>query len=93
VVKGKLMARKEILIQPGPIFWEVFRGAMTAHGIGVTEWARQQGFPIASLKPMATGGTNGEKSKAMRAKMVEAVGEETFRDLYEKHLRHEGLIE
>jgi hypothetical protein len=86
------MAKKEILIQPGPIFWEVFRGAMTSHGIGVTEWARRNGFQIASLKPMACGGTNGEKSKAMRAKMIEAVGEKTFRDLYENHLRHAGLV-
>lgn len=87
------MAKKDILIQPGPIFWDVFRGAMTSHGIGVTEWARRNGFAIASLKPMATGGTNGEKSKAMRLKMIEAVGEEVFRDLYEKRLRHEGLVE
>lgn len=35
------MSGQTILIQPGPIFWEVFRGAMTAHGIGVTKLGRR----------------------------------------------------
>lgn len=86
------MSNQTILILPGPIFWEVFRGAMTSHGIGVTKWGQERGFAVASLKPMATGATNGEKSKKVRKLMIEAVGEKTFHDLYVKHLRHEGLL-
>ena len=85
------MSDQTILIQPGPIFWEVFRGAMTSHGIGVTKWGADRGLAVASLKPMATGATNGKKSKEVRELMIEAVGRDTFQDLYVKHLKHEVL--
>lgn len=86
------MTKSQVVIQPGPAFWEVFAGAIRAQGPGVTKWAAERGFAVASLKPMATGGTNGEKSKAVRQEMLDAIGEDTFRSLYEARLRHEGLV-
>jgi hypothetical protein len=86
------MAKSNVLIQPGPFFYEVWSGAMKAQGLSVTKWAASHGFAIASIKPMATGGTNGEKSKAVRKLMLESVGEETFQTLYEMRLRNAGLI-
>ncbi|MCE8007132.1 hypothetical protein [Aestuariivita sp.] len=86
------MPKPEVLIQPGPFFYEVWAGAMKAQGLSVTKWANDHGFAIASIKPMATGGTNGEKSKKIRQLMLESVGEETFRALYEMRLRNAGLL-
>ena len=86
------MAKSNVLIQPGPFFYEVWAGAMKAQGLSVTQWAREQGFAIASVKPMATGGTNGEKSQKIRKMMMESVGEETFQTLYEMRLRNAGLL-
>lgn len=87
------MTENSTLIQPGPVFWNVFRGAITAHGVGVTAWAKQEGLKVANLKPMATGQTNGPKSRLIRQKMMDAVGEDIFRALYIAHLRNEGMLQ
>lgn len=86
------MSKRDVVLQPGHFFYEVWAGAMKAQGLSVTKWADQNGFAIASIKPMATGGTNGEKSKRIRQMMIDSVGEETFRALYEMRLRNEGVI-
>lgn len=86
------MAKRDVILQPGHFFYEVWAGAMKAQGLSVTAWAAEHGFAIASIKPMATGGTNGEKSKRVRQLMVDSVGEETFKTLYEMRLRNEGVI-
>lgn len=87
------MAKREVVIQPGPFFYEVWAGAMKAQGLSVTRWAAERGLAIASIKPMATGGTNGDKSKAVREQMLDSVGRDTFRTLYEMRLRNAGLLE
>lgn len=86
------MAKRDVILQPGHFFYEVWAGAMKAQGLSVTAWAAEHGFAIASIKPMATGGTNGEKSKRVRQLMVDSVGEDTFKVLYEMRLRNEGVI-
>jgi len=86
------MTKSSVIIQPGPFFYEVWAGAMKAQGLSVTRWAADNGFAIASVKPMATGGTNGEKSQRIRKLMVESVGEDTFQTLYEMRLRNAGLL-
>lgn len=86
------MADKAILIQPGPIFWEVFRGAIRAQGVSVTDWGAQHGYSLQSMKPIASGATNGERSQELRQLMLEEIGETVFRSLYEANLRNAGLI-
>ena len=87
------MAKKQVILQPGHFFYEVWAGAMKAQGLSVTEWARERGFAIASIKPMATGGTNGVKSRRVRKEMIESVGEDVFMALYEMRLRNEGILQ
>lgn len=87
------MTRKQVILQPGHFFYEVWAGAMKAQGLSVTEWARERGFAIASIKPMATGGTNGEKSQRVRKEMIDSVGEEMFEKLYTMRLRNEGYLQ
>lgn len=87
------MAKKQVILQPGHFFYEVWAGAMKAQGLSVTKWANARGHAIASLKPMATGGTNGEKSKRIRQEMIDSVGEDVFMALYEMRLRNEGILQ
>lgn len=87
------MSKKQVILQPGAYFYEVWAGAMKAQGLSVTEWARERGFAIASIKPMATGGTNGEKSQRVRREMIDSVGEDVFMALYEMRLRNEGVLQ
>ena len=86
------MAKSSVVIQPGPIFYEVFVGALMARGQRASIWASSRGLRINNLKPMATGATNGARSRAIRDAMLKEVGEETFRALYEARLRNDGLL-
>lgn len=86
------MPKERVIIQPGPIFYEVFAGLLKAQGRGVTEWAEQHELSPTNLKFMASGASNGPKSKLIRSLMIKEVGEETFREVYEKRLRNEGLL-
>lgn len=86
------MAKQAILIQPGMIFWNVFRGALTSHGTTMRDWGRQNNIPLSSIKVAALGTSNGPKAKKTRRIMIDAVGQETFYDLYVKHLEREGLL-
>lgn len=86
------MAKVRAVIQPGPIFYAAWRGAMEAKGEPVTKWAESHGLTVTNLKFMATGASNGPKSRDIREKMMASVGEEVFRVLYEYRLQNEGLL-
>lgn len=86
------MSKERAVIQPGPIFYAAWRGAMEAQGEAVTKWAETRGVTVTNLKFMATGASNGPKSQKMREDMVSYVGEEIFRALYEHRLRKDGLL-
>lgn len=90
--RENLKTKSNIVLLLEHFFYEVWAGAMKAQGLSVTQWAREHGFAIASIKPMATGGTNGEKSKQIRQLMIQSVGEDTFKALYEMRLRNEGVL-
>lgn len=83
------MAKQRTMLLAGPDFYEVWAGAMKAQGLSLSEWAASQGMAPSNVKSAATGSFNGPKAKAMREKMIEAVGEELFRTLYELRLKNE----
>lgn len=86
------MSEKAILIQPGKIFWDVFRGALISHGSNIKRFSQETGIPQTSVRHMAYGFSNGPKAKTARQTMIDFVGSETFNDLYVKHLEREGLL-
>ena len=86
------MAKERVVIQPGPIFYEVFAGLLKAQGKGVSEFAERHKLSATNLKSMASGVSNGPKSRLVREKMLEEIGEDTFRTVYESRLRNEGLL-
>lgn len=86
------MSEKAILIQPGKIFWDVFRGAVISHGSNIKRFSAETGVPQTSVRHMAYGFSNGPKGKKARQTMIDYVGEDTFYDLYVKHLQREGVL-
>ncbi|MGD1880811.1 MAG: hypothetical protein ACFB11_00635 [Paracoccaceae bacterium] len=78
------MPKNDNHIQPGLVFYELWVGAMKARGANITDWAKARNLAVANLKPMATGATNGEKSRRIRAEMIEEVGMETLMFLHAK---------
>ena len=86
------MSKNSVVIQPGPIFYEVFVGLLKAQGRGVTQWAQQHQLSNTNLKFMATGASNGTKSKEIRRLMIEEIGEDVFHDFYTRRLRNEGWL-
>lgn len=86
------MPKDHVLIQPGPIFYEVFAGMLKAQGRGVVEWADAHKLSPTNLKFMASGASNGPKSKEIRRLMIEEIGEETFREVYTKRLQNDGWL-
>lgn len=75
--------------QPGPIFYDVFSGYLRVLGTNVKEWSTPHGVTANNAKLAATGGWNGPKARALRQKMIETVGEETFARLYRERMAAE----
>lgn len=83
------MTDKQITLQPGPLFYEVFLGALMVFGTNLKDWSRLHGYDANNAKMAATGSWNGPKAKDLRQKMIERVGEDTFRHLYERRVAEE----
>lgn len=83
------MTDNPITLQPGPVFYEVFHGALRILGTNLKEWAALQGYDANNAKMAATGSWNGPKAKELRQKMIERVGEDTFRQLYQQRMAQE----
>lgn len=83
------MTDNPITLQPGPVFYEVFLGALRIFGTNLKEWSAEHGVEANNAKMAATGGWNGPKARALRQKMIERVGEDTFRHLYAQRMAQE----
>ncbi|MES2434217.1 MAG: hypothetical protein V4586_10370 [Pseudomonadota bacterium] len=77
-------------IQPGPIFYDVFLVYLRAIGTNLKDWCVPYNVTATNAKSAATGGWNGTKARALRQKMIETVGEETFLRLYADRMRREA---
>ncbi|ADE86654.1 hypothetical protein [Rhodobacter capsulatus] len=84
------MADKVKSIQPGPIFYDVFLVYLRVIGTNLKDWCAPHGVTATNAKSAATGGWNGTKARALRQKMIDEVGEETFLRLYTERLRREA---
>ena len=49
------MTENAITLQPGPVFYEVFLGALMIYGTNLKEWAASQGYEANNAKMAATG--------------------------------------
>ncbi len=76
-------------LQPGPVFYDVFLGALRVFGTNLKDWSALQGVDPNNAKMAATGGWNGPKARELRDKMVQMVGEQTFRQLYAQRMSRE----
>lgn len=85
------MHQERVVIQPGPIFYEVFAGLLKAQGGSVTAWAERHGVTGTNLKIMATGASNGPKSKKLRQLMLEEFDRSVFQTVYERRVRKDGM--
>lgn len=86
------MPKERVVIQPGPIFYEVFAGLLKAQGTTVSDFANRHSLSITNLKFMASGASNGPKSKKIRDLMLKEIGTEMFQPMYERRLRNEGIL-
>ena len=86
------MPNDRVVIQPGPIFYEVFTGLLKAQGTPVSDFARRHTATITNLKFMASGASNGPKSRKIREAMMKEVDNEAFQIMYERRLRKDGLL-
>lgn len=57
-------------------------GYLRVFGTSLREWCIPHGVTPTNAKSAATGAWNGPKAKALRQKMIDEVGEETFQHLY-----------
>lgn len=87
------MPNQSTIIQPGPIFYEVFAGLLKAQGGAIGDFAARHGKMTSNLKAAATGHTNGPASRRIRQLMMAEVGHDVFRIVYEKRLKAEGLVQ
>lgn len=87
------MPNQSVIIQPGPIFYEVFAGLLKAQGGVVGDFAARHGKLASNLKAAATGHSNGPESRRMRQLMIAEVGYDVFQIVYEKRLKSEGLVQ
>ena len=83
------MIKAMTIIQPGPVFYDVFLGCLRVIGTSLRDWCAPHGVTPTNAKSAATGAWNGPKAKALRKKMIEEVGEETFLHLYNERMRRE----
>ncbi|MWP38075.1 MULTISPECIES: hypothetical protein [Cereibacter] len=84
------MTEKVRALQPGPIFYDVFLGYLRVLGTNLKDWCAPHGVAATNAKSAATGAWNGAKARALRQKMIDEVGEETFRRLYADRMRREA---
>lgn len=84
------MAENTKTIQPGPVFYDVFLGYLRVIGTNLKDWCAPHGVTATNAKSAATGGWNGTKARALRQKMIEEVGEDTFRRLYAERMKREA---
>lgn len=87
------MAENPLTLQPGPVFYEVFQGCLRIMGTNLTEWAGERGYAGNNVKMAATGSWNGPAARALRQKMVEYVGVDTFTRLYRFRMEQEVRAE
>ncbi|WP_323036214.1 hypothetical protein [Pararhodobacter sp.] len=83
------MTENHTNIQPGPVFYDVFLGYLRVMGTNLTDWCVPHAVRATNAKLAATGGWNGVKARALRQKMIDEVGEETFARLYAERMRRE----
>jgi hypothetical protein len=83
------MAETQRTIQPGPVFYDVFTGYLRVFGTNLKDWGAPHGVNATNAKAAATGAWNGPKARALRQKMIDEVGEERFRYLYDERMRRE----
>jgi hypothetical protein len=86
----KDMADKQTTIQPGPVFYDVFVGYLRVLGSNLKDWSAENSVLPTNVKAAATGAWNGPAAKALRQKMIETVGTETFARLYAERMRREA---
>lgn len=86
----KHMTENRKPIQPGPVFYDVFLGYLRVIGTNLKDWCAPHGVTATNAKSAATGAWNGVKARALRQKMVDEVGEDTFRQLYDERMRREA---
>lgn len=77
------------ILQPGPVFYEVFLGALRIFGTNLKDWSALHGVEANNAKMAAVGAWNGPKARILRQKMVDHIGEETFRNLYGQRMAQE----
>lgn len=76
-------------LQPGPVFYDVFLGALRIFDTNLKDWSALHGVEANNAKMAATGSWNGPKARILRQKMVDHIGEETFRNLYGQRMARE----
>lgn len=86
------MNDERLLLQPGPIFFDVWRGCMLSRGVTMTEWCRRNGLGVSYLRNIAFGAMSGPKASAVREKMIADAGREAMMALARQRMRHEGLL-
>ena len=87
------MTKQHVIIQPGPIFYEVWSGLMKALGLSVMDWCSDRKISHTGVKQFAGMSISGQKSKEIRDLMIKEVGEELFAATYEARLRRDGYIQ
>lgn len=83
------MTENTITLQPGPVFYEVFLGALRIFGTNLKDWSALHGVEPNNAKMAAVGAWNGPKARILRQKMIDRVGEDTFRHLYQQRMAQE----
>lgn len=83
------MTDKLTPLQPGPVFYAVFLGSLMVFGTNLKDWSALHGVEPNNAKMAATGSWNGPKARELRQKMVDRVGEATFRHLYSQRMAQE----
>lgn len=76
--------------QPGPVFYQVFTGALRVMGKSARSWADEINYSHQNLRSVATGHMNGPRAREVREMMVKEIGEEMFAYLYAKRMVREG---
>ena len=83
------MTNHQAKYQPGPIFNDVFLGALRAMGSSTRAFATEIDVPFQSLRGAATGHQNGPKAQSVRNSMIEYVGPDLFATIYRARMERE----
>lgn len=84
------MADNRFSIQPGPVFYDVFLGYLRVLGSNLKDWSAENDVAPTNAKAAAHGSWNGPMAKALRQKMVDTVGADTFARLYAERMRRKA---